>query len=108
VSHFGWHVDPDSRLDVQVPVSPFAGLADASHGFGLHVAAVKFPAKQLVGPDTVYPVLHVGWHVDPDSRLLVQVPLFPFAGAAAALHDFGMHVADRNSPREQLVSPVTV
>ncbi len=49
----GWHVDPDARLDVQFPLAPFVGLADASHGFTTHVAAVKLPALQLVTPDAV-------------------------------------------------------
>jgi hypothetical protein len=35
-------------------------------------------------PDTVYPELHVGWHVDPLARELVQSPAPPFVGAADA------------------------
>jgi hypothetical protein len=51
--HVGRHFDPDGRLFVQVPTTPFAGGVDASHGFGMHVAAVNFPAVQLDVPDTV-------------------------------------------------------
>jgi hypothetical protein len=91
--HVGRQIDPDSRIDVQVPLSPFLGLADASHDFGMHVAAVNSPAKQLDGPDTVYPALQVGWHVDPDTRLFVQLPLSPFAGAVDASHGSGLHLA---------------
>jgi hypothetical protein len=87
---------------VQVALSPFIGSADASHGSGLHVAAVKFPAKQLDRPDRLYPILHVGWHVDPDFRLFVQVPLFPFVGLADASHGSGSHVAASSAPVELL------
>jgi hypothetical protein len=89
-------------------LSPFAGLVDASHGSGLHIAAVNFPAEQLDVPDTVYPSLHVGWHVNPDARLDVQLALFPFAGGADASHGSGWHVAARNSPAKQLDGPDTV
>jgi hypothetical protein len=60
VLHVGWHVDPDARFDVQVPAVPFAGAVDASHEFGVHVAADSVPAEQLVTPDSVKPPLHLG------------------------------------------------
>ena len=66
--------------------APFVGAADASHGFAEHVAAVSVPALQDDVPDTVYPELHVGWHVDPLARELVQSPAPPFVGAADASH----------------------
>jgi len=53
VLHWGWHVDSDARLEVQPPGSPFAGAAEASQGFGKHVAAVSVPALQLEVPDAV-------------------------------------------------------
>ncbi len=53
--HVGWHVDPLAREPVQSPAPPFAGAADASHGFAKHVAAVRVPALQDDVPDTVYP-----------------------------------------------------
>ena len=62
------------------------GAADASHGFAEHVAAVSVPALQDDVPDTVYPELHVGWHVDPLAREPVQSPTPPFVGAADASH----------------------
>ena len=37
-------------------------------------------------PDTVYPESHVGWHVEPLARELVQLPAPPFVGAADASH----------------------
>ena len=53
----------------------------------VHVAAVRSPeAEQLDTPDTSYPSLHVGWHVDPSWSVLLQLPTPPFAGAALALH----------------------
>ena len=55
-----------------------------SHAFAEHVAAVKVPKEHELVPDTVYPALHVGWHVDPLARELVHVPTPPFAGAADA------------------------
>jgi hypothetical protein len=32
----------------------------------------------------MYPNWHVGWHVDPDASLEVQLPTAPFAGATEA------------------------
>jgi hypothetical protein len=32
----------------------------------------------------MYPKWHVGWHVDPDASLEVQLPTVPFAGATEA------------------------
>ena len=53
---------------------------------GIHVAAVRIPAEQLLIPDTVYPlVLHVSWHCDPDASADVQFPTVPFRGAIDAL-----------------------
>ena len=51
-----------------------------------HVAAVNVPKEHELVPDTVYPELHVGWHVDPLARELVQSPAPPFVGAADASH----------------------
>ena len=65
LSQVGWHVEPLARELVQSPAAPFAGAADALHGFAEHVAAVNVPKEQDDVPDTVYPELHVGWHVDP-------------------------------------------
>jgi hypothetical protein len=74
----------------------------------LHVAAVSFPAWQLDRPDAVNPMLQVGWHVDPDVRLDVQVPAAPFEGGVDASHGSGLHVAAVNSPARQLDVPDTV
>jgi hypothetical protein len=56
------------------------------HTAVVHVAAASKPVEeeQLVGPDTPYPLLHVGWHVPPGARLLAHVPRPPLVGAATA------------------------
>ena len=56
------------------------------HEFAEHVEAVSVPALQDDVPDTVYPELHVGWHVDPLARELVQSPAPPFDGVVDASH----------------------
>eukprot|EP01048_Picozoa_sp_COSAG05_P027164 COSAG05_NODE_7786_length_770_cov_1.035768_2_plen_85_part_01 len=65
-SHTGWHVLPDASELPQSPTAPFTGATDASHGSGLHVAALSVPAKHDEDPETVKPSSHVGWHVDPE------------------------------------------
>ena len=84
--HVGVHDAPCARAELQSPTPPFVGAADASHGLAKHVAAVRVPALQDDVPDTVYPELHVGWHVEPLARELVQSPTPPFAGAVEASH----------------------
>ena len=86
-SHVGWHVEPLASELVQSPAPPFLGAADASQGFAEHVAAVRVPAVQELVPETVCPELHVGWHVDPLARELVQLPTAPFVGAVDASQD---------------------
>ena len=49
----GWHLAPEANVAVQSPLAPFAGAADASHGFGLQVAAVSLPNAHDDVPDTV-------------------------------------------------------
>ena len=81
------------KLQVYVISSPstmVAGLmlrVAASHRFAAHVAAVRVPAVQELVPETVYPESHVGWHVDPLARELVQLPTAPFVGAVDASQD---------------------
>ena len=65
---------------------------DGEVGLSVHVAAVRVPAVQELVPETVYPELHVGWHVDPLARELVQSPAPPFVGAVDASHGFAEHV----------------
>ncbi len=62
-------------------------------------------AEQLVGPDTPYPVLHVGWHVVPAARALVHEPRSPLVGAATAHGpmvgaDIGAGVVATAAPRQ--------
>ena len=85
--HVGWQVDPLASELVQSPAPPFLGAADASQGFAEHVAAVRVPAVQELVPETVYPELHVGWHVDPLAREPVQSPTAPFVGLVDASQD---------------------
>jgi len=106
--HVGWHVDPLPRELEQSPAPPFVGAADASHGFAEQVAAVSVPALHEDVPDTVYPELHVGWHIDPLARELVQSPTPPFVGAAEASQGFAEHVAAVSVPRLHEDVPDTV
>ena len=73
-----------------------------------HVAAVSIPALQDDVPDTVYPELHMGWHVDPLARVFVQSPAPPFVGAADASQGFAEHVAAVSVPRLHEDIPDTV
>ena len=61
---------------------PLEGAGDK-----VHVAAVSVPKEEheLV-PETVYPDSHVGWHVKPLARVLVQLPTPPLVGAMEASH----------------------
>ena len=56
-------------------------------GGSVRVAAVRVSRVHEVVPETVYPELHVGWHVDPLARELVQLPTAPFVGAVDASQD---------------------
>lgn len=78
------------------------------HEFAEHVAAFNVPALQDDVPDTVYPELHVGWHVDPLARELVQSPAPPFVGATDASHGSTVHVAAVNVPELHELVPDTV
>ena len=60
LSHVGWQDEPEARFEVQFPFIPFVGACDASHGLGLHVAAVNVPAVQYDLPDAVCPPSHDG------------------------------------------------
>jgi len=87
--HVGWHDDPLAREPVQSPAPPFVGAEDASHGAAEHVAAVSVPKEEheLI-PETVYPNSHVGWHIKPLARELVQLPTPPLVGAMEASHGY--------------------
>ena len=85
--HVGWQVDPLAREPVQSPAPPFVGAEDTSHEAAEHVAAVSVPKEEheLI-PETVYPNSHVGWHIKPLARELVQLPTPPLVGAMEASH----------------------
>ena len=70
---------------------------------GMHLATSKLPFKQYAGPETVYPELHVGWHVDPLARVLVQSPTPPFVGATEAPHVLD----DSTRPRSSKITTKT-
>ena len=75
---------------------------DGEVGLSVHVAAVRVPTVQELVPETVYPELHVGWHVDPLARELVQSPAPPFVGTVDASHGgFAEHVAAVSVPALQ-------
>ena len=68
-------------------------VEEAVHEFAEQVAAVRVPALHEDVPDTVYPELHVGWHVDPLRSELVQSPSAPFVGGAEASQELSLHTA---------------
>jgi len=70
------------------------------------VAAVSVPKLQLEVPDTVWPVSHSGWHVEPDGNTSGQSPDVPKAGAVSApAHGAAWQVAAVNVPAWQSVTP---
>ena len=77
---------------------------EATHGPGEHVAAVSVPRLHEDVPDTVYPELHVGWHVEPLARELVQSPTPPFVGGADAEQGFAEQVAAVRQRERQAMS----
>ena len=82
----GVHDEPLAKELVQSPTPPFVGAADASHGLGEQVAAIRFPAVHELVPETVYPESHVGWQVDPLASVSVQVPTAPLTMRTLASH----------------------
>jgi hypothetical protein len=91
-AHVGAQVDPDASVLVQVPTAPLVGAPDASHGLAAQVAAASVPVVHEDVPETVYPEAHVGWQVDPDASVLVQVPTAPLVGALGATHGHAVTV----------------
>ena len=51
--HAGVHVEPEASELVQSPTAPLSGAPLASHGFGVHVAAVSAPAVHDEVPERV-------------------------------------------------------
>ena len=50
----------------------------------MQVAALNTPPLQLEAPDTLYPVLQVGWQIEPGASEGVQLPTPPWLGAVDA------------------------
>jgi hypothetical protein len=91
--HVGVHELPLARLAVHGVASPNVGAADASHALALHTTlSESMPAAQVLVPDNVYPLLHVGMHDIPPSTVEVHVPMPPFVGATTFTHGFTRHV----------------
>ena len=82
---------PCGSLELQLPAFPCGGTADVSQepGEGSQLAALSRPPKQELGPDATKPASHVGWHVAPEAKLPVQLPLPPWSGAVDASHGVG-------------------
>ena len=91
--------------EVVVTLPPVAreeehGVDDKGEGVTVQFAAVSTLSVHDVAPDTVYPELHVGWHVEPLGRVSVQSPAAPLAGGTAASHALSLrtHAAGGPSP----------
>ena len=69
-------------------------------------AAVSTLSVHDVAPDTVYPELHVGWHVEPLGRVSVQSPTAPFAGGTAASHALSLRTHAAGGPYDSACEPV--
>ena len=87
---------PSMRVLMQkmLPSSPVLLKSDeATHASGLHTAvSVRIPAAHDLVPDRVYPVLHVGAHVEPLARVFGQGDALPkLMGSAASLHGSAEH-----------------
>ncbi len=74
---------------------PLGILEMSKLGTELHVAETRLPLVHEVAPEGAQPLLQVGWQVDPEANVLVQVPLAPLAGAAEASHGNGAATAMR-------------
>ena len=67
---------------------------------GSHVADdVKIPREHDVCPESLYPLLHVGVHVEPLASVDVQSPTLPLSGGVDALQLLGKHDAAVKLPR---------
>jgi hypothetical protein len=92
----------------QLPFPPFVGVETTSQGSPTHVAEVNCPSLQELNPDTVNPLLHIGWHVDPLEIEFAQLPTPPSSGAKDA-EQFVEQVAAVKMPNElQELDPVGV
>jgi hypothetical protein len=72
--HVGWQVAPEAKLVAQSAAPPLVGELLASQESAWHVAGVSVPALHDDVPMAVYPLLHVGWQVAPEAKLVVQSP----------------------------------
>ena len=69
------------------------GVDDKGEGVTVQFAAASTLSVHDVAPDTVYPELHVGWHVEPLGRVSVQLP-------TAASHALSLRTHAAGGPSE--------
>ena len=94
-------LDPLEIIPVHVPEPPLTETVSAvALQSGLHVAATKTPALQVVTPETVKPVLQPYVQFSPsESFEEVHVPILPFVGSVSGLsHSVFKHVAELRTP----------
>ena len=92
VLHDGEHDDLSASDAVQSPKPPFARAAEASQDAPMHSVLVSTRSVHEVAPDGVKPGSHVGWHVEPLTRVSVQLPTAPLTGGRDASHALSMRV----------------
>ena len=86
-------------MQYKLPSEPsLLGSVETVHKFGEHVALVNTRFKHEDVPETVYPVLHVGWQEDPLTRVSVQAPAAPLR-MYAALHAFSLRTQADGGPQ---------
>jgi hypothetical protein len=110
-SHIGRQVAPEGTSLLHVPILPLRGAMEMSHGLGVqYTRRPSTPAVHGKFPETVYPVLQMGWQDCPDDSKPEQVPKPPFAGTTdeSIRHGFGMQRAAVSVPAKHKDSPDTV
>lgn len=90
-----------SRHECCEPKQPTGASALLHCCCGTHVPAFRTPAWQIVGPDGMNPLLHVGWHRSPLSRTAGQL-LTPFLGGCTALQPAALQLAGTSCPLVQM------
>jgi hypothetical protein len=106
-SQLNMHVVALACVALHVPNAPSVGAAIVVHASASQVAVVRTPSKQLVVPESVYPVSHWKLHVEPLGRSGGQLPMPPKAGAITG-HGSASQVPAVTDPATQYVGPDTV
>ena len=84
------------------------GAALTSQLSAWHVVGVSLSLVHEDVSFTVWPVLYVGWHVDPEAKVPVRSPTPPLVGAALAPQLIAWHVAGVSVPVVHEDVPLTV